>query len=127
MVSVWHEWTKAMSSTWPAMRGKISGTQVPDWPCCFQVKGDFIIQAATEFLGAGTDPHRKMGLIVRAALDPKSAHVNACIHGNGGAALQFRRADGAVTDEIHIKVEGPDEKALVYRGGETIEWQVVGN
>jgi dihydroorotase len=26
-----------------------------------------------------------------------------------------------------IKVEGPDEKALVYRGGETIEWRVVEN
>jgi len=24
-----------------------------------------------------------------------------------------------------IKVEGPDEKALIYRGGETIEWKVV--
>jgi dihydroorotase len=26
-----------------------------------------------------------------------------------------------------VKVEGPDEKALVYRGGETIEWKVVTN
>jgi dihydroorotase len=26
-----------------------------------------------------------------------------------------------------IKVEGPDERALVYRGGETIEWKVVAN
>src|SRR5262245_9770866 len=24
-----------------------------------------------------------------------------------------------------VKVEGPDEKALIYRGGESIEWQVV--
>jgi dihydroorotase len=24
-----------------------------------------------------------------------------------------------------IEVEGPDERALVYRGGETIEWRVV--
>ena len=24
-----------------------------------------------------------------------------------------------------VKVEGPDEKALIYRGGETIEWKVV--
>ena len=24
-----------------------------------------------------------------------------------------------------IKVEGPDERAIVYRGGETIEWKVV--
>jgi len=26
-----------------------------------------------------------------------------------------------------IKVAGTDEKALVYRGGETIEWKVVEN
>jgi len=24
-----------------------------------------------------------------------------------------------------VSVEGPDEKALVYRGGEAIEWKVV--
>jgi len=24
-----------------------------------------------------------------------------------------------------VKVPGPDERALVYRGGETIEWKVV--
>ncbi len=72
-----------------------------------KVKGDFILQAATEFLGAGGDPHRKMGLIVRAALDPRSPHVNACIHGNGVAALQFRRADGTATEEIHVRLDGP--------------------
>jgi hypothetical protein len=24
-----------------------------------------------------------------------------------------------------IKVAGPDERALIYRGGETLQWQVV--
>jgi hypothetical protein len=24
-----------------------------------------------------------------------------------------------------VKVAGPDERAMVYRGGETIEWKVV--
>jgi hypothetical protein len=81
-----------------------------------KVKGDFLIQAATEFLGAGGDPHRKMGLIVRATLDPRSAHVNACIHGNGVAALQFRRTDGAVTEEIHLKLEGPNVLQLERSG-----------
>src|SRR5262249_58949271 len=27
------------------------------------------------------------------------------------------------TAPVEIKVEGPDEKALVYRGGATIEWE----
>jgi TolB protein len=81
-----------------------------------KVKGNFLIQALTEFLGAGTDPHRKMGLVVRASLDPRSSLVNACIHGNGGAALQFRRADGAVTEEIHLRVGGPNVLQLERSG-----------
>jgi dihydroorotase len=31
------------------------------------------------------------------------------------------------TAPAEVKVAGPDEKALVYRGGETIEWRVVAN
>jgi TolB protein len=81
-----------------------------------KVKGDFILQASAEFLGAGKDPHRKMGLIVRATLDPRSAHVNACIHGNGVAALQFRRAEGSVTEETHLKADGPGVLQLERSG-----------
>ena len=33
----------------------------------------------------------------------------------------------AWTAPEEVKVEGPDERALVYRGGETIEWRVVEN
>src|SRR5580658_2908285 len=81
-----------------------------------KVKGDFLIQASTEFLGAGTDPHRKMGLIVRASLDTASPHVNACVHGNGEAAFQFRRAAGATTEEVLLKVEGPNILQLERSG-----------
>jgi hypothetical protein len=81
-----------------------------------RIKGDFLIQASTEFLGAGGDPHRKMGLVVRASLDPKSAHVNACRHGKGLAALQYRKADGAPTEEIHLNLEGPDVLQLERSG-----------
>src|SRR5579884_673267 len=42
LVSVKQECRKARSSTWRARLGKISGTHVPDRPCCFQAKGDFI-------------------------------------------------------------------------------------
>jgi hypothetical protein len=41
-VSVQHEWTKAILSTWRARLGKISGTQVPDLPCWAHLKGDFM-------------------------------------------------------------------------------------
>jgi TolB protein len=82
-----------------------------------KVKGDFILQASTEFLGPPSDPHRKMGLIVRASLDPNSPHVNACRHGGGLAALQFRRAAGATTEEIHMKIDAPDVLQLERSGG----------
>jgi TolB protein len=81
-----------------------------------KVKGDFLLQAFTQFLGATGDPHRKMGLIVRATLDPRSSHVNACVHGNGVAALQFRRTDGAPTGEIHLRFDGPDVLQLERSG-----------
>jgi|CZKI01.1.fsa_nt_gi TolB protein len=81
-----------------------------------QVKGDFILQAFTEFLGSGIDPHRKMGLIVRASLDPRSPHVNACRHGSGLTSMQYRRADGAITEEIRFKITGPDVLQLERSG-----------
>jgi hypothetical protein len=39
-----------------------------------KLEGDFILQARVEFIGAGVDPHRKAGLVVRsnsAQLDPE--------------------------------------------------------
>ena len=39
------------------------------------------------------------------------------------SASRWRRSSWTAPEEV--KVEGPDERALVYRGGETIEWKVV--
>jgi dihydroorotase len=39
--------------------------------------------------------------------------------------ITLEKTQWVAPDEI--KVEGPDERAIVYRGGETIEWKVVGN
>jgi hypothetical protein len=36
-----------------------------------------------------------------------------------------RQSSWAAPEEI--KVEGSDERALIYRGGETIEWRVAEN
>ena len=41
------------------------------------------------------------------------------------ATITLEKSSWTAPDEI--KVEGPDEKALVYRGGEMIEWRVVEN
>ena len=82
-----------------------------------KVKGDFLIQAATQFSSRDGDPHRKMGLIVRASLDPRSPHVNACVHGGGLASLQFRRSAGAATEEIRLTLTAPDVLQLERSGG----------
>lgn len=82
-----------------------------------KVSGDFIVQAQLEFAGAGADPHRKAGIIVRSSLDPRSPHVNACRHGDGLASLQFRRSEGAATEEKRFDAAGADVLQLSRHGG----------
>jgi TolB protein len=65
-----------------------------------KLTGDFIIQAEVNLVGAGVEPHRKLGLMVRSSLEPDSAYVDALVHGDGATALQFRRSSGADTEQI---------------------------
>jgi TolB protein len=81
-----------------------------------RVTGDFIIQAKVEFEGKGVDPHRKVGLMVRASLDGASPHVSVARHGDGLTALQYRRAAGANTDEVRSEVTGADVLQLERKG-----------
>ena len=60
-----------------------------------KVAGDFIITADFEFIGKGTDPHRKIGLMVRESDDEKAASINATLHGDGLTVLQWRELRGA--------------------------------
>nr|WP_067061655.1 TolB family protein [Mucilaginibacter sp. L294] len=64
-----------------------------------RIKGDFILRTNAEFVGKGTEAHRKFGLMVRKSLDGTSAHVNAVVHGDGLTSLQYRAADGDNTKE----------------------------
>ena len=64
------------------------------------VQGDFIVRVRVKFVGEGVEPHRKIGWIVRNNLSGSSAHVNATIHGDGLTALQYRRSNGADTEEV---------------------------
>src|SRR5215217_4920427 len=66
-----------------------------------KMKGDFILHARAEFVGAkGVEEHRKVGWMVRKDLDGRAPHVNAVVHGDGLTSLQFRRSSGAQTEEI---------------------------
>lgn len=62
---------------------------------CNEVSGDFTVTADFEFVGTGTDPHRKVGWMVRESLDDNASHVSAVAHGDGLTVLQWRGAKGA--------------------------------
>jgi hypothetical protein len=81
-----------------------------------KIRGDFVLQAKVSFVGNGADPHRKVGLMVRSTLDTASPHVNVSRHGDGLTALQFRRSQGADTEEIRSAVNGPDFLQLERKG-----------
>jgi Tol biopolymer transport system component len=85
-----------------------------------RMKGDFILRARARFLGKGVDPHRKLGWIVRTSLTPESAYADAAIHGDGLTSLQFRRTEGAVTEEVRSPFTSPDIIQLARRGPELV-------
>jgi Tol biopolymer transport system component len=60
-----------------------------------KVKGDFILTGNFEFVGQGSNPHRKIGWMVRASTDAEAMHMSAVSHGDGLTVLQWRPLRGA--------------------------------
>ncbi|PYO74408.1 MAG: hypothetical protein DMD64_04025 [Gemmatimonadetes bacterium] len=88
-----------------------------------RINGNFILSTRARFIGAGVEPHRKIGWTIRPSLDPRSAHVTAAFHGNGLMSLQFRRQTGGITEENKSADSLPDADAVIQlerRGGEYI-------
>jgi len=81
------------------------------------LQGDFILRAEARFLGAGVDPHRKLGWIVKNDLEAHTPHVNATVHGDGLTSLQYRRPAGGDTEEVPSEDKAPDVIQLERRGG----------
>ena len=81
-----------------------------------KVKGDLILDAQVKFLGAGVDPHRKLGWIVRTSLDADSAYADVAVHGDGLTSLQFRRKAGGLTEQVTSTVKAPDVIRLSRKG-----------
>lgn len=82
-----------------------------------RLSGDFIVTARAAFLGAGVDPHRKLGWMARASLDADAPHVSAMLHGDGLTSLQYRRAPGGATEELRSLINGADVLQLERSGG----------
>jgi len=92
-----------------------------------KIKGDFILTANFEFIGKGTDPHRKIGWMVRSSLDENASHISAVGHGDGLALLQWRELRGALMrdpeDEIFFPKKNPKVIQL-ERNGKTVTMKV---
>ena len=84
------------------------------------IQGDFIVRANVEFMNEGGDAHRKVGWIIRNNFRAGSPHVNAAIHGNGEASLQFREEENQETKEIKSEDSGPDVIQLERKGNSYI-------
>ncbi|HZI53087.1 MAG TPA: biopolymer transporter TolR [Chitinophagaceae bacterium] len=84
-----------------------------------KIKGDFMITATVRFIGKGTDPHRKIGIIARNNLNSDSRYADACVHGDGLTSLQYRVADGAETEQVVLNSFLPTEIEL-QRTGDTL-------
>ena len=78
-----------------------------------RISGNFILSTHARFMGAGVEPHRKIGWTIRPSLDPRSAHVTAAFRGNGLMSLQFRRQAGGITEEEKSADSLPDADAVI--------------
>jgi Tol biopolymer transport system component len=92
-----------------------------------KIKGDFILTANFEFIGAGKNPHRKVGWMVRSSAEPESAHASAVVHGDGLITLQWRELRGAYMRDPEDEIFFKKKKAQVIqleRSGNTITMRI---
>jgi Tol biopolymer transport system component len=85
-----------------------------------KMHGDFILYTRAEFLGSWVNYHRKVGWMIRKSLDGRSPHVNAVEHGDGLTSLQFRRTEGAQTEEHKFKLTKANILQLERKGNQYI-------
>ena len=87
-----------------------------------KIKGDFILTANVKLLGTGTDPHRKIGWMVRASEQEDAAHMTATVHGDGLTILQWRRLRGAYMRDPEDEIFSVKKNAQILqleRSGKT--------
>ena len=84
-----------------------------------KIKGDFIIRATIGFIGKGTDPHRKIGIMMRDNLNSNSRYADACVHGDILTSLQYRPKDGDSTYQVELSTYHPTDIEL-ERVGNTL-------
>lgn len=81
-----------------------------------KIAGNFILTARFDFIGEGTNPHRKAGWMARKTLDGNSPYADAVVHGDGLASLQFRRNFDNDTEEKAAGINDPEILQLERKG-----------
>jgi Tol biopolymer transport system component len=79
-----------------------------------RMTGNFILSTRARFAGTGVEKTRELGWTIRPSLESNSPHVSAVLHGNGFVSFQFRRATGAMTEQVKARDSLPDSDALIH-------------
>ncbi len=74
-----------------------------------KIDGDFTATADFTFVGTGTDPHRKVGWMVRESADEDASHLSAVVHGDGLTVLQWRVAKGNAMRDPQDEIFSPEK------------------
>lgn len=72
-----------------------------------KIEGDFIITANFRFEGKGSDPHRKIGIMVRDSEEEDAVHASAVLHGDGLTSLQWRETKGQAMEAENNEILAP--------------------
>ncbi len=80
-----------------------------------KIKGNFILTANFEFVGAGGEGHRKIGWMVRQSADPDAPHYSAVLHGDGLTVLQWRLLKGAYMRDPQDELFSPKKNYSIIQ------------
>ncbi|RDC65840.1 TolB family protein [Adhaeribacter pallidiroseus] len=93
-----------------------------------KIKGDFILTANFEFVGAKGNGHRKIGWMIRESADEAAASINAVVHGDGLTVMQWRPLRGAYMrdpqDEIFYAKKTVFQVVQLERNGKKVIMRV---
>jgi len=83
-----------------------------------KASGDIMLAANVSFSPAtkGAIEHRKAVIMIRQSLDPDSPYADACVHGNGMTALQWRDTKGGISNEVQANANAPHRLRIEKRG-----------
>lgn len=74
-----------------------------------KLSGDFTVTADFEFVGTGTDPHRKIGWMVRESLEDNASHISAVAHGDGLTVFQWRVTKAMAMRDPEDEIFSPEK------------------